>query len=196
MMSGKSTLEYQRNEFSKNRLLAMPLAGAIAWLGIASCNLFLSQNLMPWAVYIGTGLIAYLGMGLSKITGEDFLDRSKPKNEFTTLFLYTVAMAWLVFAIAIPFAVLDPTSVPLTFGVLSGLMWLPLSWIIQHWIGVFHSVTRTVSLLSLWYAFPEKRFIVLPIAIVAVYGVTIVFLELRWRTATQAQPKLAIKKYS
>ena len=45
----------------------------------------------------------YLAMGVSKFTGEDFLDKKKPKNTFDKLFFYTVAQAILVYSIAIPF---------------------------------------------------------------------------------------------
>ena len=90
-------------------------------------------------------------------------------------------MSLLVYALAIPFYLVDHTSLPLTVGVLTGLMWLPFSWIIQHWVGVFHSVVRTVLILALWYAFPQQRFVVIPFAIVAVYAFTIAIFEQRWR---------------
>jgi len=72
---------------------------------------------------------------ISRFTGENFLDKNKPKNVFDSLFFYCVAMALLVYAIAIPFFRVDYTSLPLTVGILAGLMWVPLSWIIQHWSG-------------------------------------------------------------
>ncbi len=73
----------------------------------------------------------------------------------------------------------DYTSLPLTVGILTGLMWLPLSWIIDHWIGLFHTITRTVSILLLWYLFPEERFIYIPIAIVVIYSISIIILQKR-----------------
>ena len=76
-----------------------------------------------------TGSILYLGLLFSRFTGENFLDKRRPKNVFDGLFLRAVAMAVLVFAIAIPFFQADYTSLPLSVGILSGLMWLPWSWI-------------------------------------------------------------------
>lgn len=58
-------------------------------------------------------------------------------------------------------------------------MWLPFGWIIQHWVGTFHAVTRTVLCLAAWYAFPDDRFVAIPAVIVAVYVVTIVALRQR-----------------
>lgn len=133
------------------------------------------------AVYIATGCIFYLGAFLSRFTGEHFFARDRPKNTFDSLFLHTVAMALLVFAIAIPFARADYSSLPLTVGVLAGLMWLPFSWIIQHWIGVFHAVARTILVTATWYLFPDARFVAVPLVIVAIYVITIAVLERRWR---------------
>jgi hypothetical protein len=95
-------------------------------------------------------------------------------------------MALLVFAIAIPFFRVDYTSLPLTVGILTGLMWLPTSWLMEHWVGRFHALTRTVSVVGAWYLWPESRFVVIPIVIVVIYAATIVILEARWRRLRQA----------
>ncbi len=58
-------------------------------------------------------------------------------------------------------------------------MWLPLSWIIKHWVGIFHSVIRTISILVLWYLFPDNRFVFIPLAIVIIYIMTIIILTNR-----------------
>jgi hypothetical protein len=133
------------------------------------------------------GSILYLGMLFSRLTGENFLDKQRPKNVFDGLFLRTVGAAVLVFAIAIPFFRADYTSLPLSVGILSGLMWLPFSWMIEHWIGTFHTLARTALVTASWYWFPSHRFVAVPAAIVAVYAVTIVVLEGRWRRTRRAQ---------
>jgi hypothetical protein len=176
------TLNEQREAFSKRRLIATPLAGTIIWFLIGIAALFLPERQMMLVVYIGTGSIIYLALFISKFTGENFLDKTKPKNEFDTLFYITTAMSIFVFAIAIPFALKDHTSVPLSVGILTGLMWLPISWIIRHWVGFFHTITRTVLIVVAWYLFPQHRFVVIPFVIVAVYLVSIVVLEMRWRS--------------
>jgi hypothetical protein len=135
-----------------------------------------------------TGSIVYLGIFFSRFTGENFLDKRRPKNVFDGLFLHTVAMAVLVYAIAIPFFQADYTSLPLSVGILSGLMWLPLSWIIGHWVGTFHALARTALVTAVWYVFPLARFVVVPAVIVAVYAVTIAMLEVRWRRIHRAEP--------
>jgi ethanolamine transporter EutH len=176
-----TSLEAHRSYFRNSPFLAMPIAGTLAWAAIGVAGLMLPQAQAVWAVYIGTGMIFYLGLVVARFTGEDLLGRRRKGNPFDALFMRSVLMAWLVFAIAIPFARVDPTSLPLTVGILAGLMWLPFGWIIQHWVGTFHAVTRTVLCLAAWYAFPDQRFVVIPLVIVAIYLVSIVALTSRFR---------------
>jgi hypothetical protein len=175
------TLDQQRVEFAKRKFIAMPLAGTIVWLIIGILGTQLPDNKMVWPTFIGTGCIAYLGMFISKFTGENFIDKSRPKNTFDSLFMMTVLMAWLVFAIAMPFAMVDYTSVPLSLGILAGLMWLPFSWMIQHWVGMFHTIARTITVVALWFLLPESRFVAIPFAIVFIYLITIYVLLNRKR---------------
>lgn len=176
------TLEEQRIEFSNQKFLATPLAGLIVWAVIGCIGIFFSDFVAVWSIFIGTGTIVYLGLFLSKFTGENFMDKNKPKNEFDTLFLFTVGQAILVYAIAIPFFLVDYSSLPLSVGILTGLMWLPFSWIIKHWSGIFHTVTRTIVVLALWYLFPEYRFIAIPFGIVVIYIITLIILKNRKNT--------------
>ena len=181
------SLEVQRAEFKQNRFLAMPIAGLIAWTLIGVSGLLFSPFVTVWVIYIGTGSIVYLGMFLSKYTGENFLDKTKPKNTFDTLFFYCTAMALLVYAIAIPFFLEEPTSLPMTVGILTGLMWLPFSWIIEHWVGLFHSIVRTVAIVFTWFLLPDLRFVAIPFLIVIIYIVTILILENRYQSVSETK---------
>jgi len=60
-------------------------------------------------------------------------------------------------------------------------MWVPFSWIIKHWLGVFHAVARITLVVSIWYLMPQARFTAIPAAVIAVYIVTIFVLENRRR---------------
>lgn len=173
------SLEEQRIEFSNSNFLATPVSGLIIWLLIGISGLFLSKVIAVWTIFIGTGSIVYLALFISKFTGENFLDKTKPKNTFDKLFMFTVAQSVLVYAIAIPFFIQDYTSLPLTVGILTGTMWLPFSWIVNHWVGVFHAVLRTITILILWFLFPELRFVTIPFAIVIIYIITILILQNR-----------------
>jgi hypothetical protein len=174
-------LDHQREEFAARRFLAMPIAGAVAWTAIGVGGAVLPPFPAVLLLFVGAGSIVYLGMFISRFTGENFLDRNKPKNEFDALFFHTVGMALLVYSIAIPFFLVDFTSLPLTVGILTGLMWLPFSWIVRHWVGMFHAIARTGLVVVAWYLLPELRFVAVPAVIVLVYVATILVLELRWR---------------
>jgi hypothetical protein len=182
------TLEQQRSEFAQRRLIATPLAGLIAWTAVGIGSLFLGPVAVSLLLFVATGMIVYLGMFISKFTGENFMDRSKPKSAFDNLFFHTVGMSLLVYAIAIPFFLVDYSSLPLTVGILTGLMWLPLSWIIQHWIGLAHGVARTLLVVLVWHLFPEHRFLAVSVVIVSLYVVTIMILEQRWRVVHANTP--------
>lgn len=179
------SLDEQRTEFANRRLIATPIAGMIMWALIGVAGIFLSPLYAVLVLFFCTGTIVYLGMFISKFTGENFLDKSRPKNEFDRLFFMTIFASFLVYAIAIPFFLVDHASLPLTVGVLTGLMWLPFSWIIQHWIGIFHAVARTIFVVAVWYALPEQRFVAIPFVIVVIYLVSIFVLERRWRQLQQ-----------
>jgi hypothetical protein len=173
------SLEEQRIEFSKGRFLAMPIAGTIAWAIVGVVSPFVSTGLASWILFICTGMIFLLGLLLARLLGENLIGNTQ--NEFDRLFFMTVQMSWLVFAIAIPFFMIEPTSLPLSVGILAGLMWLPFSWIIRHWVGQFHAFSRTILVVIAWFVFPEQRFVVIPALIVVIYLMTIYVLATRQR---------------
>ena len=179
------TLDEQRAEFARRRFLAMPMAGLVAWTVVAIGGIFLSPVGKSLLLFAATGSIVYLGMFFSKFTGEHFLDLQKPANAFDKLSFYCLGGPLLVFAIAIPFFLLDRTSLPLSVGVLTGLSWVPFSWIIQSNVGVLHAVARTVLVVAAWYLLPSLRFIAIPLIIVVLYVVMIVVLERRWRNISR-----------
>jgi hypothetical protein len=146
---------------------------------VALSGILFSDQVTVWVLFIATGSIVYLALFISKFTGEHFLEKSKTKNTFDSLFFFSVAQAVMGYAIAIPFFLMDYTSLPLSVGILTGTMWLPFSWIIEHWIGMAHTIVRTVSIVVLWYVFPHLRFVAIPLAIVIIYIVTLIILNNR-----------------
>ena len=175
------SLEEQREDFKKNRFIAMPLAGTLVWALLGISAPFVSEFTITWMLYIGTGAIFYLGAGLSYLTGERFFAKSVAKNSFDRLFFVGMIMSLMVFAIALPVAAIDHTTVPLSIGILAGLMWMPLSWAIEHWVGYFHTIARTFGIVVAWYLFPEARVEAISAVIVAVYIVSLITLERRFQ---------------
>lgn len=178
-MFNHQSLDSHREEFSNRRFLSMPISGLLVWLVIGWSGIYLPDNVTVWVLFIGTGSIFYLAMVIARITGETFLRTGSVTNEFDRLFLFSVAQALLIYTLAIPFFLLEYTSLPLTVGILTGTMWIPFSWIIRHWVGIFHGVVRALLVLVLWYCFPENRFTAIPFAIAGIYLVTLWVLSKR-----------------
>lgn len=186
------SLDQQHAAFVRQRFLAMPIAGTIAWAAIGIASVFLPSDLArAWSVFIGTGMIFYLGLGVSRLTGEDLMSKRKESPFFDRVFFAAIIMAVSVYAIAIPFFKADPSSLPLSVGILAGLMWIPFSAMVSHWVGYFHAGARTALCLAAWYLYPAHRFLAIPIVIVAVYLVTILVLEKRYQTVNALQRRPA-----
>lgn len=180
MANPSSTLDSQLEEFKSRSFITMPIAGAIVWLGIGVCGfIFESTFIRCMSIFAGTGMIFYVAVLLSKFTGEDLLGKTRSNTLFDRIFLLSVFQAVAVYSIAIPFFMENRESLPLTVGILTGLMWLPFSGMLQHWVGIFHAVSRTATCLVIWYAFPDFRFTGLPLAIVVIYLATIMILHRR-----------------
>lgn len=182
----KPSLDQQLHDFRQRRFLATPLAGTLVWLVLIFTGLFCNAKAQVLAVFIGTGSIVYLALLLSRFTGEHIRFQTKQhRNFFDTLFLSAVGMSFLVYAIALPYFMQNFRALPFAVAVLTGLMWLPMSVLIQHWIGLLHAVIRTVLCTAAWILYPEHSFVLQPVIVVAIYAFTIVVLERRWQRLQQ-----------
>ncbi len=175
-MSSNPTLRELRAEFNRSRMIAMPIAGTIAWTVAGVLGTMLPVGSASIALFVCTGMIFPLGILIGRLINENVLEK---KNELDGLFGLNIVMALLVWAIAIPFWLVEPTSLPLSVGILAGLMWVPMSWMMQHWIGLFHGIARTVLVLAAWYVFPSDRFVAIPGVIVIIYLISIYVLVTR-----------------
>lgn len=173
------SLDDQRQLFIQRRFIATPIAGMICWATVGIGSYFLSSLIAKcWLLFIATGSIVYVAMLVSKFTGETFF--RKEKNTFDRLFFQGMFMALIAYSIAIPFFLQDHRSLPMSVGILTGLMWMPFSWIVQHWIGTFHTITRTLLITLAWFLWPEQSFVIIPAIIIVIYIISIWVLESRW----------------
>lgn len=175
-MASEKTLSELRAEFGRSRFMAMPISGTIAWTVAGILGAILPSRTASFALFFCTGMIFPMGIVIGKLIGEDVLQKG---NELDRLFGLSILMASLNWAIVVPFWMVDHTSLPLGVGVLAGLMWIPFSWMLQHWVGMFHAITRTVLIAAAWFAFPRHRFTVIPAIIVVIYVVSIAVLARR-----------------
>lgn len=173
------TLSQLRADFGRSRMLSLPIAGTVAWSAAGVLGAILPDaDSASIALFLCLPTIFPLALLIGRFLGEDPFG-AKGQNELDGLFLQGLLMANLVWCIAIPFWMIEPSSLPLSAGVLAGLMWIPLSWILQHWVGLFHAIARSILVTLAWFLFPGHRFILIPVVIVAVYVVSIIALAAR-----------------
>jgi hypothetical protein len=161
---------------SGGRFLSMPIAGAICWSTAAISGVFLPPSRAAIALVVALVAITPLSLVIARYVGERLVGGA---NDLGRLMGRSMLMVNLFWAVAVSFWVVEPTSLPLTAGVIMGLQWIVLGWIIQHWIGFFHAIVRTFLIVAVWWLFPESRFAAVPAAVVAVYLVSIVVLAKR-----------------
>ncbi len=186
-MSTDRTLNELRAEFGRSRFLAFPIAGAVAWSAAGVFGVFLPDaGSASIALFMCMPAIFPIAFLISRFTGEDVFG-AKGQNELDHLFVLGILMSMLVWGIVIPFWMVEPSSLPLGVGILAGLMWVPLSWMLQHWVGLFHAIARTVLVVMAWFLFPDDRFVAIPVVVVIAYLISIAALARR-RLPEPARP--------
>lgn len=187
-MPTNSTIEELRIEFERagRRSLSFPIAGTIVWTATGVFGALLPVDKASIALFVCTAMIFPMSLAIARVLGEEVFS-GKTKNPLDGLMGRSVVMVQLVWGIAIPFWFVYPSSLPLSVGILAGLHWIVFGWIIGHWVGMFHAVTRTILIVAAWFVFPDLRFVVIPAIVVAVYAVTIVVLATR-RLSTPMEP--------
>lgn len=78
------SLEQERLQFQQSPLLAMPIAGTIAWTVAGIAGAFLPVTSAAWVLFIATGSTFGLAVLIGKLTGENLL--SGAANSFDRLF--------------------------------------------------------------------------------------------------------------
>lgn len=180
-MSPNATLAELRDDFRRagNRFLAMPIAGAVMWLASGVCGLILPalpDGRPDIALAICCALITPLAFLFARFLDENLVGVG---NDLGRLMGRSMLLTNLFWAVAVPFWWIEPSSLPLTAGIILGLQWIVLGWIIQHWIGLVHAVLRTLLVVTVWCLLPEHRFVAVPAVIVGLYAFAIVVLANR-----------------
>ncbi|WP_434927057.1 DUF7010 family protein [Shewanella sp. HL-SH2] len=176
------SLDQQLIEYRQLRALAMPLSGMIVWSLLLVLSFVLPASEMIMAVFIGTGSIVYLAMGVSRLTGENIQFKKKhQRNWFESVFLAAMGMSLLTFAISIPFFMENYLALPFALAVQTGLMWLVHGVLAAQKVAIVHAVVRTAACVTAFLLWPELSFQIQPFIVVCCYGFTIPAMELSWR---------------
>ncbi len=174
-MTSSPTLAELRLHFARQRPIAVPIAGAICWAVAGVFGAVLPVSSASIAMFICVGMIFPLSLLVGRVVHENVMAR----DELSDLLFKSIMAASLFWAVVIPFYIVDRSSVPLTLGIIFGVPWMILGWIIRHWIGSFHAIARTVLIVVAWFLLPEYRFVAIPGIIVIIYLISILVLATR-----------------
>lgn len=177
------SLDQQLIEYRQRRAVAMPISGMIIWSLLFVLSFVLPLSQMVLAIYIGTGSIVYLAMGVSKLTGENISFKKKAnRNWFENVFLAAMGMSFLTFGISIPFFMENYLALPFALAVQTGLMWLVHGVLAAQKVAIVHAIVRTLACLTAFLLWPELSFQLQPLIVVICYGFSIPVMERQWRT--------------
>jgi len=157
-------------EQESNRSISMPLAGLIIWATLAVLSFYLTSEAAVYVLLFATGAIFPIALIIAKIRRENLVSS---KNPLAKLMGFGVLMVNLLWALHIPLLLHVPEYVILSLGIGLGLHWILYSWIVGHWLGVFHAVFRSLGIVFVWFVFPESRLLAVATVIVFTYIVSI-----------------------
>ncbi len=158
------------------RSLALPLAGAIVWAVVGIAALFLTPRTSSFVLVIGTGAIFPIGLLLAVVLRERLLNNTNPLAKLMGMSVLMVNLLW---AVHISLLYIAPTLISLTLGISLGLHWIVFSWIIQHPLGLIHTIARTILVTAAWWLFPEHQVSAVAGAVVITYVYAIIALRSR-----------------
>jgi hypothetical protein len=174
-------LEYDRHA---GRSIALPIAGAIVWTAAGVAGLLLEPRTALFALLFATGLAFPLALAIARPLGERLLDNPSPLAGLMGRSVLMVNLLWAVHLSLIPTA---PELLPLSLAAALGLHWVVFGWVVGHWVGLAHAVTRTALVAAAWWAFPDARVAAVAGAVVFVYAASIAVLARR-SPAAHASP--------
>lgn len=162
------TLGMLRADFERQagRSLALPIAGALVWMGVGLVALVLPERPATLALLFGSGAIFPLGLAVAALLRERLLDNRNPLARLMGLCVLMVNLLW---ALHLTLLAGDASYLPLSLGIGLGLHWVVFSWIIQHPVGIVHAVMRTVLATGLWWLFPAHPITAVAAAVVVAY---------------------------
>ena len=124
----------------------------------------------------GTGMIFPLALLIAKLRGETLTDRVNPLSRLMGMSVLMVNLLW---AVHLPLLMGAPRFFPLSLGIGLGIHWIIYSWIIQHPVGLIHTLLRTGLVVGAWSAFSTHRMVAVPVVIVFVYLFSLIWMVRR-----------------
>ena len=135
----------------------MPIAGFLAWAGLALAAYVLGDRLPTFAPFVAAAIPFPLALIIDKVRGEPGIQPDSRRNPVTQLFMRFIT----VVALLIPLVVIaaqdsnNPDLLILGLAILAGMMWVPHGWGADDPAGFIHFVIRALLCYSAYLLIPE-----------------------------------------
>jgi hypothetical protein len=163
----------------------IPLAGALYWAVLAYLGTRLELADWAMAAFIGTGLIFPVAVLFSRMFGVPFL---KDKAA-TTSALLPAFIGMLLFWSYIPVAAeAAPEMIVLFLAVGLSVHWPVIGWTYAR-TALFsaHAIIRALIAVWLWFHYPDERLVLIPVAVCAIYLLTVLAIHIDLRVSGRGE---------
>ncbi|WP_203294000.1 DUF7010 family protein [Maricaulis parjimensis] len=164
--------------------IALPVAGAIYWIGLAIASNYLSPN--DWAFWaaVFSGAIFPLGVLLQKPLASPFLKAKSPLSGAGLMAVAAINFLWPLHMVVFYAA---PSAAPLTLALGMTLHWPVIGWAYGSRVTIAHGFVRAAVVSAIWFMLPEGRFDILPVAVATLYLLAAV--GMRWEISRLRRKK-------
>ena len=151
----------------------IPMAGTVYWLSIAAESQFFEPATLLFYAFIGSGAIFPLALFFAAIFRNPFMKDKTATGSVLLPAFVSMLLFWPMIVAAVVEGTADIALVILAIGM--SIHWPVIGWSYGR-TALFcaHSIVRAFLVITLWLAFPEQRFLFVPLAVAAVYAVTVI----------------------
>jgi hypothetical protein len=174
MTTEELNLEKSRYIVATNGGISLPTAGFIYWLLLGIAGYYLAPRTWCLLGFFTSGLIFPLGLLLSKPMKSNLM----LKAPLSGVVMPAMTAMFLSWPMIIAGYVTDFSLVPLFLAIGMTLHWPVIGWMYGSKTCIAHAISRVVVVTAIWFALPEQRFTLLPVAVSIIYFITIFGLKL------------------
>ena len=153
----------------------IPVAGGLWWLSLAAAGTELSTYNWSLTAFVTSGVIFPLALLIGKVTGAKVMGG----GALTSVLLPAFISMLLFYPSAIMAFYSATELVPLILAVGMSAHWPIIGWSYGR-TGLFsaHAVVRAAVVTALWVAYPDDRLVFIPLAVAAIYFITVLFIRI------------------
>lgn len=146
-----------RRDYLAGSTTAMPIAGFLAWLGLACAAAALQDRLPSFLPFVAAAIPFPLALLIDRIRGVEGIKFGNRRNPVTQLFMQFIAVVALLTPFVI-FAAREAQSIDmliLGMAILAGMVWVPHGWGADDPAGLRHFIMRALLCYAAYLTVPE-----------------------------------------